>query len=90
MLTISQLGVFGRPLMSTYSWQSLYEAAVLETERSKLPALIQKAEHAVESRLSQLDPTDGLPERRLLESARQGLAALRCETEGVYGQEAAN
>jgi hypothetical protein len=76
--------------MSTYTWHRLYEAAVLETDRDKLPALVEKAELAIRNRCDQMRPDDGSDERRLLESALRGLETLRGEMNCGAGQRSAN
>ena len=39
---------------STYVWQQFYERAILETDRSRLPILIQAARAAMDVRIEQL------------------------------------
>lgn len=76
--------------MSKYAWQRFYEAAVLETDRSKLPALIEKAEFAITNRSRELkNSDDSHEERRLIDSARRGLAVLRWEIRIDASQQAA-
>ena len=49
----------------TYSWQDLYEAAVLEPDWSKLNERIQTAESAIKKRLHELSLNHGgTPEER--------------------------
>jgi hypothetical protein len=38
----------------TYDWQRPYEAAILETDRSRLPKLIAEAQSAIDARLKAL------------------------------------
>jgi hypothetical protein len=38
----------------TYEWQRPYEAAILETDRSRLPRLIAEAQAAIEARMEVL------------------------------------
>jgi hypothetical protein len=38
----------------TCKWQRLYEAAILETDRSRLPALIAEAQAAIDARMDAL------------------------------------
>ena len=38
----------------TYDWQQPYEAAILETDRSRLPKLIAEAQAAIDARLAAL------------------------------------
>ncbi|MGC2154245.1 MAG: hypothetical protein WA618_19555, partial [Terriglobales bacterium] len=37
-----------------YEWQRLYEAAILETDRSRLPRLITEAQAAIDARIEAL------------------------------------
>lgn len=39
---------------STYDWQRPYEAAILETDRSRLPKLIAEAQAAIDARVEAL------------------------------------
>jgi hypothetical protein len=38
----------------TYDWQQPYEAAILETDRSRLPKLIAEAQAAINARMAAL------------------------------------
>jgi hypothetical protein len=38
----------------TYDWQRPYEAAILETDRSRLPILIAEAQAAIDARIEAL------------------------------------
>jgi hypothetical protein len=38
----------------TYKWQRFYEAAILETDRSRLPGLIAEAQAAIDARIDAL------------------------------------
>jgi hypothetical protein len=38
----------------TYEWQRSYEAAILETDRSRLPILIAEAQAAIDARIEDL------------------------------------
>jgi hypothetical protein len=61
-------------------WEELYEAAVLETDRSKLSSRIEDAQSAIDSRLRGLatDKSGGLAdEHRDLQKAKERLQALR-------------
>jgi hypothetical protein len=40
----------------TYEWQLPYEAAILETDRSRLPKLIAEAQAAIDARIANLRP----------------------------------
>jgi hypothetical protein len=64
-----------------YPWEQYYEAAILETDRSRLPALIKAAQAAIHSRLDQLNGVDGQsPERAVLAKALRGIQVLQGET----------
>lgn len=41
-------------MQRTYDWQRPYEAAILETDRSRLPKLIADAQAAINARLAAL------------------------------------
>jgi hypothetical protein len=71
---------FEGPAMSGIpKWEELYEAAVLETDRSKLSSRIEDAQSAIDFRLRELETgTTGLPdEHRDLQRAMERLQALR-------------
>ena len=61
-----------------YAWQPHYEAAILGTDRTKLPALIEAAQAAINARLTEIRTTnDGSPaEVQAIEDARSGLRIL--------------
>jgi hypothetical protein len=65
----------------TYGWQRFYEAAILETNRSSLPRLIQTAQAAIDARIQQLqsDHQDSAEERQAIADALVGLGVLRKE-----------
>lgn len=65
--------------MSEYPWQRLYEAAILEVDRSKLPTLVERARAAIATRLAQADDDLRDEERRMMETAQHGLDVLRRE-----------
>ena len=67
--------------MTTFSWQRLYEAAILETNRGNLPRLIQTAHAAIHARLDQLcgDNGDSTAERQAIADAIAGLRILKEE-----------
>jgi Skp family chaperone for outer membrane proteins len=75
----------GRPWVSTmsqaYDWQRHYEAAILETECSRLRERIQVAQTAIEARRRELqsDHNEAAEEQHALEDALLGLAVLREE-----------
>jgi hypothetical protein len=64
-----------------YGWQRFYEAAILETNRSRLPALIQAAQAAIDARLEQLqsDHNGSADEKLAISDALSGLSVLRKE-----------
>ncbi len=67
-------------MKQSYGWQRFYESAILETERSRLPGLIQAAQAAIDARTAQLQSQpDGADERQALEDAQAGLTLLRKE-----------
>ncbi|HTW59030.1 MAG TPA: hypothetical protein VMD99_12940 [Terriglobales bacterium] len=72
-------------MTQTYGWQRFYEAAILETNRSSLPRLIQTAQAAIDARLEQLqsnhqaDTHGSTEERQALADAMVGLNVLRKE-----------
>ena len=54
------------PMNVDYEWQRPYVAAVLETDRSKLPPLIENAESAIQTRIHELNQDHmGTREERL-------------------------
>ena len=64
-----------------YPWEEYYEAAILETDRSRLPALIQAAQQAIYPRIEEFR-TDhgGTPEERdAIETALRGVRVLEQE-----------
>jgi hypothetical protein len=65
-----------------YPWQRPYIAAVLETDRSKLAAMIVTAESSVRARITELDNDHGgtVKEQRALLRTLNALATLRRET----------
>ena len=66
-----------------YSWQRHYEAAILETDRTKLPDLITTAQAAIDARIAEIQAmNDGTPaERQAITDARNGLRILIAETQ---------
>jgi hypothetical protein len=67
---------------ATYLWQTVYLAAVLETDNAAMPTRIYEALAAIEQRcLSPIEAGD--VEDRAIEDAQRGLLALKAErTEG--------
>jgi len=67
--------------MTQYQWEEHYEAAVLETDRSKLAARIKAAQMAIDARLEEIQKDHhGTPEEReAIASALSGLRILKEE-----------
>jgi hypothetical protein len=68
--------------MSTpYPWETRYEEAILETDRSKMRARIVIAQAAIDCRLNELaaDHHGTADERRMIADAVSGLNVLRRE-----------
>lgn len=61
------------------AWQTLYQAALFETDRSKIPARIVQAEQAILARVKELFITSGdhIEEDQVLDDALYALSALR-------------
>ncbi len=74
------------PMSATYDWQQHYEAAILETDRSRLPTLIRAAETAIHTRVKELetDHAGSAEERQAIEDALAGLRVLQKESSGVF------
>ena len=64
-----------------YSWEEIYEAAVLETDFSRLPERIKAAQAAIDSRMKQMQGDhDGTPaERAAIQGALTGIRILKRE-----------
>ena len=62
-------------MRSSYDWERLYTAAILETDRSKLKARIDAAQAAIESRVRELNADHGGTARERLE-IQTALASL--------------
>jgi hypothetical protein len=67
--------------MATFGWQRFYEAAILETNRERLPQLIQAAQAAIDARIDQLrmNHHDSAEERQAIADALAGLRLLKEE-----------
>jgi hypothetical protein len=67
--------------MSTYQWQELYKAALLETDWSKMEERIQAAESAIQNRKREFALNSGgtQEENQSLADALNGLSVLRSE-----------
>jgi len=67
--------------MMIFGWQRFYEAAILETDRVRLPQLIQTAQAAIDARIDQLrvNHQNGEAERQAIADALAGLRLLKQE-----------
>ncbi len=67
--------------MSTYQWNELYKAALLETDWSKMEERIRAAESAIQNRKREFALNSGGPqeENRALADAINSLGVLRSE-----------
>ena len=68
-------------MSATYEWQRHYEAAILETDRARLPQLIEAAHAAIDARIKELETNHGgtADEGQALADALSGLGVLRKE-----------
>jgi len=68
-----------KPPTSQPHWHSLYQAALFETDRSKMPHRIDEAEKAILARVKELfiHTGDHIEEDLVLDDALYGLRALR-------------
>lgn len=66
-----------------YAWQRPYEAAILETDRTKLPTLIEAAQAAISARRAEMNGTGSPAELRAIEDARVGLRILIAESKVI-------
>jgi len=66
-------------LPSHLAWHSLYQAALFETDRTKIPDRIAEAEKAILERVKELFvvKTDHIEEDQVLDDALYALRALR-------------
>jgi len=64
---------------SNLNWHSLYQAALFETDRDKIPARIDEAEKAILQRVKELFvlESDHIEEDQILDDALYALRALR-------------
>ena len=64
---------------SSLAWHSLYQAALFESDREKIPASIDAAEKAILDRVKQLFviKSDHIEEDQVLDDALYALRALR-------------
>ena len=70
-----------------YSWQRVYQAAMLETDRSRLEQRLETAKFAIQARLQELngDHQGFREEREAIESALAGLRILQEEVRNAAG-----
>lgn len=68
-----------KPLPPNLAWHTLYQAALFETDRSKIPDRIAEAERAILDRVEELFvvKTDHIEEDQVLDDALYALRALR-------------
>jgi hypothetical protein len=68
-----------------YAWQRPYEAAILGTDRIKLPTLIDAAHAAISVRLAEIERMkDGTPsEMQAIDDARSALRTLIAKTRAL-------
>lgn len=61
------------------TWHALYQAALFETDRTKLPERIEAAEKAIQARVKELfrNKNDHIEEDLVLDDALYALRALR-------------
>jgi hypothetical protein len=76
-------------IQTKYGWQVLYATALLETDRSKIDAMIQAAENGVSTRLHEFSMNHGgtPEENQALQDALHGLDILRKEVAAWLGSE---
>ena len=72
-------------LPATYSWQTVYLAAVLETDDAAMPTRIYEALAAIEQRRVSPIEAGGI-EDRALDDAQRGLLTLKAERTGSAPQ----
>ena len=68
-----------REIVPTYKWQASYQAAVLETDRTRIAEIVQAAESEIHQRRLELSKDYGGTdeERAALVNAMSGLRVLR-------------
>jgi hypothetical protein len=67
-------------VITRYPWEAAYEAAILETEHSRLSDRIKAAQTAINSRIEQMQQDRGTPEERdAIASALAGIRVLKNE-----------
>jgi hypothetical protein len=67
--------------MTMSDWEKLYQAAILETDWSRIEERIEAADFALDARLQELSSNHGVTpeEKQRIEDALSGLSALRRE-----------
>lgn len=70
---------YQKALPSELAWHVLYQAALFETDRTKVPERISEAERAILTRVKELFAveSDHIEEDQVLDDALYGLRALR-------------
>jgi len=78
--------------MTDYKWHEVYQAAVLETDWSKMEQRIQAAEAALHARKHEFDLNHGgtPEENQAIEHALRGLGVLRTEVATWRGSKRAS
>ena len=68
-----------------YPWQWFYELAILETDRTKLPMLIEAAQAAIDARIAEVESSRDVTaaEMQALDDARSGLRILIGESKSL-------
>lgn len=76
-------------MRTDYVWDGLYEAAILETDYTKLPNRLQAAKTAIDARLHDLllDHGGTPEERQAIDDALQSLKVLGKEAESRSTQQ---
>ena len=74
---------WGASLSPAYGWRRLYESAVVETDRARLPVLIRAARAAIDARMEQIKEYHRATAEELqaLEDALSGLRVLKHEAD---------
>jgi hypothetical protein len=80
-----------REIVPTYKWQASYQAAVLETDWTRMAELVQAAESEIHQRRLQLSKDHGGTdeERAALVNAMSGLRVLRNDVAGLLERQKA-
>ena len=84
-MNVARLGIrketTPRVIMTDYKWHEVYQAAVLETDWSKMEQRIQAAEAVLHERKREFDADHGgaPEENQAIEAALRGLSVLRMD-----------